>query len=182
MPIFCGYLSLPYLALLFGCCMIFLMNLSNSLYLFVQRIFWHPCILQLPSHCSIPHCMERCCHSHHLLYRFPILMDTVSIQMDDQNRKILEIQMLSSIAALAKKGNDKAILNFIAIPETLPVDSAELSICFANALENAIKACEKLPTNERKIIIRCIHKPAFMFEIKNPYQGKVSLGRNISFI
>ena len=120
-PIFCGYLSLPYLALLFGCCMIFLMNLSNSLYLFVQRIFWHPCILQLPSHCSIPHCMERCCHSHHLLYRFPILMDTVSIQMDDQNRKILEIQMLSSIAALAKKGNDKAILNFIAIPETLPV-------------------------------------------------------------
>lgn len=66
----------------------------------------------------------------------------------------------------------------LAIPETLPVDSAELSICFANALENAIKACEELPENERKIILRCIHKPAFMFEIDNPYKGQITFGRN----
>ena len=66
----------------------------------------------------------------------------------------------------------------LAIPETLPVDSAELSICFANALENAIKACEELPRNERKIILRCIHKPAFMFEIENPYKGRITFGRN----
>lgn len=66
----------------------------------------------------------------------------------------------------------------LAIPETLPVDSAELSICFANALENAIKACEKLPKNERIIIVKCIHKPTFMFEITNPYKGRVAFGRN----
>ena len=66
----------------------------------------------------------------------------------------------------------------LAIPEILPVDSAELSICFANALENAIKACEELPGNERKIILRCIHKPAFMFEIENPYKGRITFGRN----
>ena len=66
----------------------------------------------------------------------------------------------------------------LAIPEILPVDSAELSICFANALENAIKACEELPRNERKIILRCIHKPAFMFEIENPYKGRIIFGRN----
>lgn len=66
----------------------------------------------------------------------------------------------------------------LAIPEILPVDSAELSICFANALENAIKACEKLPKNERKIIVKCIHKPTFMFEIKNPYKGQITFGRN----
>ena len=66
----------------------------------------------------------------------------------------------------------------LAIPEILPVDSAELSICFANALENAIKACEELPRNERKIILRCIHKPAFMFEIENPYKGRINFGRN----
>ena len=65
----------------------------------------------------------------------------------------------------------------LAIPEILPVDSAELSICFANALENAIKACEELPRNERKIILRCIHKPAFMFEIENPYKGRITVGR-----
>ncbi|MGM9942269.1 MAG: ATP-binding protein [Bulleidia sp.] len=66
----------------------------------------------------------------------------------------------------------------LSFPETLPVDSAELSICFANALENAIHACEKLPENERKIVIRCIHKPQFMFEIENPYHGQISFGRN----
>lgn len=66
----------------------------------------------------------------------------------------------------------------LATPEMLPVDSAELSICFANALENAIKACEELPRNERKIILRCIHKPAFMFEIENPYKGRITFGRN----
>lgn len=66
----------------------------------------------------------------------------------------------------------------LAIPEILPVDSAELSISFANALENAIKACEELPRNERKIILRCIHKPAFMFEIENPYKGRITFGRN----
>lgn len=66
----------------------------------------------------------------------------------------------------------------LAIPEILPVDSADLSICFANALENAIKACEKLPKNERKITVKCIQKPTFMFEIANTYRGDVIIGRN----
>lgn len=66
----------------------------------------------------------------------------------------------------------------LSIPEILPVDSADLSICFANALENAIKACEKLPQNERKIAVKCIHKPAFMFEIGNSYQDNINIGRN----
>ena len=76
------------------------------------------------------------------------------------------------------ESSDITIDLHLAIPEMLPVDSAELSICFANALENAIKACEELPKNERKIILRCIHKPAFMFEIENPYKGRITFGRN----
>ena len=66
----------------------------------------------------------------------------------------------------------------LSFPNTLPVDSAELSICFANALENAIHACEELPKDKRIIIIKCIHKPQLMFEIKNPYHGKISFRRN----
>ena len=82
-------------------------------------------------------------------------------------------------AYLGRAENSGIIIeHHLAIPEKLPVDSAELSICFANALENAIKACEALPKKERKIIIRCIHKPAFMFEIENPYQGSITFGRN----
>ena len=179
---------------------------------------------------------------------FQYLRTQYQYQMDEQNREILEIQiqgikkhvedtkrnakevtliwqdthkMLSGIAALAKEGNAKAILELVsestelnristpsyycsdpilnatltaylekarnlgitiehhlAIPESLPVDSAELSICFANALENATKACTELPENERKIIIRCICRPAFMVEIANPYKGQITLGRN----
>jgi len=66
----------------------------------------------------------------------------------------------------------------LSIPDTLPVDSAELSICFANALINAIKANEKLPDKEKKIIVKCIHKPKLMFEIMNPYRGKITFDKN----
>ncbi len=66
----------------------------------------------------------------------------------------------------------------LAIPDILPVDSAELAICFANALGNAIKSCEKLPENERKIIVKCITKPKLMFEIANPYKDKITFNKN----
>lgn len=80
---------------------------------------------------------------------------------------------------LGRAQNSGIILEtYLSIPDTLPVDSAELSICFANALENSINACEKLPKNERKIVVKCIHKPKLMFEISNPYKGKVAFTRN----
>lgn len=66
----------------------------------------------------------------------------------------------------------------IVIPDTLPVDSAGLAICFANALGNAIEFCEKLPAKDRKIIFKCIDKPKLMFEIKSPYPGRISFDRN----
>lgn len=59
------------------------------------------------------------------------------------------------------------------IPKDLPIDEAELSIVFANALENAINACVKLPEEERCITFRCISRPQLMIEISNPYVGEV---------
>lgn len=66
----------------------------------------------------------------------------------------------------------------LSFPDTLPVDSAELSIVFANALENAISACRQLPEKERKIICKCIHKPKLMLEVSNPYTGTVAFSQN----
>ncbi len=71
-----------------------------------------------------------------------------------------------------------AVEQRLSLPETLPVDSAELAICFSNALENAINACEQLPESQRKIVIRCIHKPQFMLEIKNTCRRRISFGKN----
>ncbi len=64
------------------------------------------------------------------------------------------------------------------IPDTLPADSAELSIVFANALENAITACRQLSEHNRKIICKCIQKPKFMLEISNPYTGTITFSKD----
>jgi len=61
----------------------------------------------------------------------------------------------------------------LAFPEKLPVDSAELSTVFANALENAIRVCSALPKERREIVCTCINQPSLMFEISNPYQGDI---------
>ena len=59
-------------------------------------------------------------------------------------------------------------------PNKLPVDVAELSTVFANALENAINAVRELPEDRRVIQCKGIHKPQVMFRVSNPYQGEVS--------
>lgn len=61
----------------------------------------------------------------------------------------------------------------LAIPDQLPVSTEELSTVFANAIENAIHACEKLPREKRVIRCRCISTPQLMFKIENPYAGEV---------
>lgn len=66
----------------------------------------------------------------------------------------------------------------ISIPDSLPVDDMEFSIVFANALENAITACRRLPKENRKIICRCIHKPRLMLKISNSYAGTVTFSED----
>jgi len=70
---------------------------------------------------------------------------------------------------------DIHIESTLSISEALPVDPSELSIVIANGLENAIHACEKLPEEERVISCRCIEKPQFMLQIRNPFSGEVKL-------
>ena len=64
------------------------------------------------------------------------------------------------------------------ISDELPVLSAELATVIANALENAINACAKLPISQRKIIFNFISNPVMMFEIKNPYSGEIYFDKN----
>ncbi len=55
----------------------------------------------------------------------------------------------------------------------LPVDSRELSIVFANALQNAIDATSAMPEDQRHIRCICLSSPQLMFEISNTYSGEV---------
>ncbi len=61
----------------------------------------------------------------------------------------------------------------LALPEN--VETAELSTVFANALDNAINACQALPEDKRYIKCRCISYPKLMFAITNPYSGQIKL-------
>lgn len=65
----------------------------------------------------------------------------------------------------------------ITLPEELPADVLELSIVFANALENAIQAVKELPENQRRIICKSVTHPRFMMEVTNPYAGKITFDR-----
>ena len=65
----------------------------------------------------------------------------------------------------------------IGLPEELPVDVFELSIVFANALENAIHAVKELPEDQRRIICRSVTYPRFMVEIANTYTGEITFDR-----
>lgn len=62
----------------------------------------------------------------------------------------------------------------IALPEELPVDALELSIVFANALENAMEAVRNLPEDRRRILCRSVAEPRFIVEISNPYAGRIA--------
>ena len=64
------------------------------------------------------------------------------------------------------------------IPADIPVNAVELSTVFANALENAIHAVNKLPQEQRVIRCKCISQPQLMFYVSNPYAGEVRFDEN----
>lgn len=62
------------------------------------------------------------------------------------------------------------------VPETLPVESAELAMVLANAVENAIHACHKLPEGKEKwITVRVMTVPHLILEVANTCDGNVQL-------
>ena len=66
----------------------------------------------------------------------------------------------------------------ISLPDPLPVDEGELAIVLANALENAINANLKLPSEQREIRCKMLGTPSIMLEISNPYTGNISFDSN----
>lgn len=67
-----------------------------------------------------------------------------------------------------------AVETSLSVPPQLPVAAAELSTVLANALENAIHACKKLPQGQRRIVCKCIAHPSLMLEVSNTCDGRVS--------
>lgn len=65
------------------------------------------------------------------------------------------------------------------IPDKLSADSLELSLTVSNLLENALHACQKLPTSEKRTIqFRALFTGQLLLEMENPYVGGVNLDEN----
>lgn len=84
------------------------------------------------------------------------------------------------LATYLSKAENKQIkiharINF---PDSLPVNEADLATAFANALENAIHACEKLPPSERLIEIKVLNSPQFMIQISNHFDGNITFNKD----
>ena len=84
---------------------------------------------------------------------------------------ILDAMLFSYITKAESK--DIRLELGLSFPDKIPVDESELATAIANALENAINACEKLEPKRRFIEIKAIQKPRFMLRIVNTYRGDI---------
>lgn len=64
------------------------------------------------------------------------------------------------------------------LPDSLPVSESELATVLANALENAIHACEKLAPDQRHLEVKAIVEPCFMLQVRNSFDGVISFDAN----
>jgi Signal transduction histidine kinase regulating citrate/malate metabolism len=61
----------------------------------------------------------------------------------------------------------------VSVPRELPVRDEDLCAVFANSLDNAIEACEKLPEDQRELSVRArTDKGLFVLQVQNPFYGK----------
>ena len=86
----------------------------------------------------------------------------------------------AALAAYIQQAESKSIkvTTAITFPEALPVNATELATVFANAIENAIHACEKLPAEKRFIKIQVLDSPSFMSQISNSFDGSIRFDPN----
>jgi len=73
---------------------------------------------------------------------------------------------------------DIVVESQLAIPDELPVPAAELSMVFANALDNMIHAVQALPVEQRRISCKCVQSPRLLLEFRNPCGPEVVIGEN----
>jgi len=65
-----------------------------------------------------------------------------------------------------------------AFPDTFEASETELATALANAIENAVHACVKLPQKDRHIEIKVLSKPKFMIMVRNSFAGQVEFDEN----
>jgi hypothetical protein len=80
---------------------------------------------------------------------------------------IVNIVLVSKTAVMEQKHIQADVE--ISVPQEIPIQDADLCAVFANSLDNAIEACEKLPENQRKLSIKArTDKGLLVLKVQNP--------------
>jgi len=68
----------------------------------------------------------------------------------------------------------------VSVPQEIPIQDSDLGAVFANSLDNAIEACDKLPGDQRHISIKArTDKGLFVLKVQNPSIEKTVLQNGI---
>ncbi len=74
--------------------------------------------------------------------------------------------------------NDISVQAELSVPAHLELNATELSVAIANAFENAINACCKLPKDKRSIKCQSVSSPQFVLKISNTFDGDIAFDDN----
>ena len=100
-------------------------------------------------------------------------LNSVTQLVDVQNHTLNVI--LNEYLQIAKEHQTKLSMD-IRVPAELNVNTVDLYIIIGNTLDNAIRACDILPPEERTIFIKMkMHHRVMYYETRNPYPQNQSL-------
>ena len=85
---------------------------------------------------------------------------------------VLDAVLSSYLGEARRKGI--RVATKITFPDPLPVNESELATVFANAIENAIYACEQIEPEKQYIEVTVLTYPCFMLQVKNSFNGLIA--------
>lgn len=113
-------------------------------------------------------------------HRYDEVERIVGEYMDDIEKTSVErytqypvIDAILSVYIRKARQNHIDVRSGFDFPARFEASESELATALANAIENAIHACQKLPPEERFIEIKVISRPKFMIMVRNSFDGRV---------
>ncbi|MDE7293476.1 MAG: ATP-binding protein [Oscillospiraceae bacterium] len=105
-------------------------------------------------------------------------LGSIGQKLDDAKKEIYCSNSTANaiLAYYIERAESKGITAEVqfAMPENINIDIIDFTAAVANALENAVNACEKVSGNERRLHIRTTESKQYIVEIANNYTGEVS--------
>ncbi|MDE6592367.1 MAG: ATP-binding protein [Oscillospiraceae bacterium] len=105
-------------------------------------------------------------------------LGSIGRKLDDAKKEIYCTNSTANaiLAYYIERAESKGIAAEVqfAMPENISIDIIDFTAAVANALENAVNACEKISENERRLRIRTTESKQYIVEIANNYTGEVA--------